>query len=88
MAANGKLANGKLSLASTKLIQNKLLPGYMEARIPEENSNQDNNNIKLLFMKVDKKPRTAAANKKLAGGNSLEIRQDMRAKKVLTLKTS
>ena len=81
--------------ASTKLVQDELLPDSLEARILEDSSDQDDNNVKLPPVRAGKGPRTAAANGKPASGKlssastklALEIGQDVRAKKVLTLKT-
>ena len=95
VVANGKLASGKLLLASTKLVQNELLPGSPEAKSHENSSDQDNNDVRLPPVRAGKRPRTTAANGKPASGKlssastklALGIGQDMRAKKVLTLKT-
>ena len=94
-ATNGNPTSGKLLLASTKLVQDELLPDSLEARSLEDSSNQDDNNIRLPPMKAGKRPRTAAANEKPASGKlssasiklALRIGQDVKAKKVLTLKT-
>ena len=94
-AANGKPASGKLLLASTKLVQDEPLPNSPEAGSLENSSNQNDNDFRLPSMRVDKEPRTAIANRKLANGKlsspstklALQIGQDMRAKKVFTLKT-
>ena len=94
-AANGKLASGKLLLASTKLVQDKLSPGSPETRSLEDSSDQDDDDVKLPPMRAGKGLRTAAANGKPASGKlssastklALGIGQDVRAKKVLTLKT-
>ena len=94
-AANGKPASGKLLSASTKLIQDKLPPGSPEAGSLEDSSDQDNDDVRLPPVRAGKGPRTAAANGKPASGKlssastklALGIRQDVRAKKVLTLKT-
>ena len=93
--ANGKPASGKLLLASTKMVQDKLLPGSLEARSLKNSSEQDDNNVKLSPIKAGKGPRTAAANEKPASGKlllaltklALGFGQDVRAKKVFTLKT-
>ena len=94
-AANEKPVSGKLSSASTKLVQDKLPLGFPEARSLEDSSNQDDNNIRLPPVRVGKGPKTATANGKPVSGKlssvstklTLGIGQDMRAKKVLTLKT-
>ena len=94
-AANGKPASGKLLSASTKLVQDKLSPGSSEARSLEDSSDQDDDDVRLSPMRVGKGPRTTAANGKPASGKlssastklALGIGQDVRAKKVLTLKT-
>ena len=90
-AANGKPANGKLLSASTKLVQDELLPGSPEAKSLEDSNNQDDNNVRLLPVKVSKRPRTVAANGKSVSGKlssvstklALGIGQDVRAKKYL-----
>ena len=95
VAANGKPASGKLSSTSPKLVQDELPPDSLEARSLEDSSNQDDDDIRLPLMRVGKRPRTAAANEKPASGKllltstklALRIGQDVRAKKVLTLKT-
>ena len=94
-ATNGKPASGKLLSASTKLVQDELPPGSPEARSLEDSSNQNDNDVKLPLVNAGKGPRTAAANGKPANGKlssastklALGIGQDVRAKKVLTLKT-
>ena len=94
-AANGKPASGKLLSASTKLVQDELPPGSPEARSLEDSSDQDDNDVRLPPVRAGKGPRTAAANGKPASGKlssastklALGIGQDVRAKKVLTLKT-
>ena len=94
-AANEKPASGKLLSASTKLIQDELPPGSPEARSLKDSSKQDDNDVRLPSVRADKGPKTAAANGKLASGKlssvstklTLGIGQDVRAKKVLTLKT-
>lgn len=94
-AANRKPANGKLSLALIKLVQNELLSGFPKAKSSKDSSNKDDNNTKLLSMRVGKKPKTVVANEKPASGKlllvstklALRIRQDVRAKKIFTLKT-
>ena len=94
-AANGKPASGKLLSASTKLVQDELPPGSPEARSLEDSSDQDDDDVRLPPVRVGKRPRTAAANEKPASGKllltstklALRIGQDVRAKKVLTLKT-
>ena len=93
--ANRKPANSKLLLASTKLVQEKLLPGSSKARNFEDSYNQNDNDIKLLPVKAGEKPRTIVTNVKPVSDKllltstklTLENWQDMRAKKVLTLKT-
>ena len=93
--ANRKPRNSKLSLASTKLVQDKLLSGSPEARSLKDNSNQDDNNVRLPLVRGGKGLKTVAANEKPASSKlsststklALRIRQDVRAKKVLTLKT-
>ena len=67
-AANGKSASGKLLSASTKLVQDKLPPSSLKAKNLEDSSDQDNNDVRLLLVRVGKGPRTAAANGKLASG--------------------
>ena len=94
-AANAKPASGKLSSASSKLVQNELSPGSPEAVSLENNSNQDDDDVKLPPMREGKGPRIAAAKGKPAKGKllststklGLRIRQDVRTKKVFTLKT-
>ena len=93
--ANGKPVSSKLSSASPKLVQDKLPPSSLEARSLEDSSDQDDDDVKLPPMRVGKGPKTAAANEKLASGKllsastklALGIGQDVRAKKVLILKT-
>ena len=94
-AANGKPASGKLLSASTKLVQDELPPGSPDARSLEDSSNQDDNDLRLPLVRAGKGPRIAAANEKPASGKlslaltklALGIGQDVRAKKVLILKT-
>ena len=94
-AANGKPASSKLSSASTKLVQDELPPDCPEVKSLEDSSNQDDDDVRLPPVRVGKAPRTAAANGKPASGKlssastklALGIGQDVRAKKVLTLKT-
>ena len=94
-AANGKPASCKLSLTSTKLVQDELPPGSPKARSLEDSSDQNDNVVKLPPVKMGKRPRTAAANGKPVSGKllstlnklALGIGQDVRAKKILTLKT-
>lgn len=94
-AANEKLASGKLLLASTKLVQDQLPLGSLKAKSCEDSSNQDDNHVKLPPMKAGKEPRTAVAIEKSASRKLLststnfvlEIGQNVRAKKVFTLKT-
>ena len=82
-------------LVSTKLVQDELLPGSLEARSLEDSSDQDDDDVTLPLVRAGKGPRTAAANGKPASGKllsastklALGIGQDVRAKKVLTLKT-
>ena len=93
--ANEKPASGKILSALTKLVQDKLPPGFPEVRSHEDSSNQDNNDVRLPLVKAGKKPSTVAANRKPASGRlssaltklALGIGQNVRAKKVLTLKT-
>lgn len=95
-AANRKPANNKLLSASTKLVQDKLPLGSLEARSLEDSSGQDENDIRLPLVKACKRPRTVDADRKPANSKLLSVltkfafrlRQDIRAKKVLTLKTS
>ena len=94
-AANGKPANGKLLSASTKLVQDELPPGFLEAKSLENISDQDDDDVRLPPVKAGKGPKIAATNGKPASGKlllaltklALGIGQDVRAKKVLTLKT-
>ena len=94
-AANGKPTNGKMLLASTKLVQDELLPGSSEAKSLENSSNQDSNNIGLPLVKAGQRLKTATANEKPACGKllsvstklALKIGQNVKAKKVLILKT-
>ena len=94
-AANGKPASDKLLLASTNLVQDELSLGSTEARSLEDSSDQDDDDIRLPPVRAGKGPKTAAANGKPASGKlssastklALGIGQDVRAKKVLTLKT-
>ena len=95
IATNKKPVSDKLLSATTKLVQDKLPPGSPEAWSLEDSSNKDDNDIRLLPVRAGKGPRTAAANRKPASGKllltliklALGIRQDVRAKKILTLKT-
>ena len=93
---NKKPATGKLLLVSKKLIKDELLPGSLEVRSFEDSSNQDDNDVRLLPVRVGKKSKTVTANGKPASSKLLlastklvlEIEQDVRAKKVFTLKMS
>ena len=95
-AANGKPVGSKLSSASTKLVRDELLPGSLEARSLKDNNDQDDDDVKLLPVRAGKGPRIATANGKPASAKLsltsiklvLGIRQDVRAKKILTLKTN
>ena len=95
-AANGKPASSKLLSASTKLVQDELPFGFPEARSLEDSSDQDDDDVKLPPLKAGKGPRTIAANGKPVSSKlllastklALGIGQDMRAKKILTLKIS
>ena len=95
-AANGKPVSGKLSLVSTKLVQDELPPGSPKARTLEDSSDQNDNDVRLPLVKANIGLKTAAANGKLVNGKlssastklALKIGQDVRAKKLLTLKTS
>ena len=90
-----KPASGKLLSTSTKLDQDELLPGFSEAKSLEDSSNKNDNDVRLLLIKVGKGPRIIAANgkpssEKLLSASTnlaLEIGQDIRAKKILILKT-
>ena len=94
-AANGKPASGKLSLTSPNLVQDKLPPVSPETRSLEDSNDQNDDDIRLPPMRAGKGPKTATANGKPASGKllsistklALRIGQDVRAKKVLTLKT-
>ena len=94
-AANGKQASCKLSSASSKLVHDELLSGSPKAEILEYSNDQNDNDVRLPPVRAGKGPRTAAANGKPASGKlssastklALGIRQDVRAKKVFTLKT-
>ena len=94
-AANRKPASGKLSLTLTKLVQDELPPGSPKVRSLKDSSNENDNNIRLPFIRVSKGPSIIAANRKPASGKllsastklALGIVQDMRAKKELILKT-
>ena len=78
---------------STKLVQNKLLPGSSKARSLKNSSDEDDDDVRLSPIRIDKKPRTSAANGKPASGKLLlastklflGIGQDVRAKKLFTL---
>lgn len=69
--------------------------GIPEARHLEAVSNQDDDDVRLLPVKKNKKPRTEATNGKPMSGKLLStltklvlgIREDVKAKKVLTLNT-
>lgn len=95
IAANEKLTNNKLLLASTKLVQDKLLFNSAEAKSVKNSSNHDDNDIRLLPIRVGKWPMIAAANRKAANSKlllaltklGLGIGQDMIVKKIITLKT-
>ena len=67
-AANGKPASGKLSSASPKLVQDELLSGSPEARSLEDSRDQDNDDVRLPYVRAGKGPRIAAANGKPASG--------------------
>lgn len=94
-ATNRKAASGKLLLALTQLVQDKLPFASPKARSPENSSNQDDGNVRLPLLRVSKGSRTPTANGKPESSKlslastklALGIRQDVRAKKVLTLKT-
>ena len=94
-AANEKPASSKLLSASTKLVQDELLPGSPEARSLKNSSDQDDNDVRLSTMKAGKGPKTTTTNRKPVSGKlssastklTLGIRQDIKAKKVLILKT-
>lgn len=85
-------------MVSTKLIQDKLLVllGSREAKNLQDNNNQDDNYIKLPSVKGNKRPKTEATKGELVNSKllialikfALKIRQDIRAKKILTLNTS
>lgn len=53
-------------LASTKLVQDKLPLDSPKAKNLENSSNQNDNNVKLLPIKRNKRLRIKAANRKLA----------------------
>ena len=72
-ATNRKPASNKLLSVSTKLVQEDLLPGCPEARSLKDSSGQDDNDVRLLSVKAGKKPKTAAANGKLASGKLLLV---------------
>ena len=90
-ATNEKPVSSKLSSVLTKLVQNELLLGSLETKSLEDSSNKDDNNIKLPPVRVGKKLRTIAANRKPASDKlslkltklALRIGEDMKAKKVL-----
>ena len=94
-AANRKPASGKLSSALTKLVQDELPPGFSKARSFVDSSDQDDNDVRLTPLRAGKGSKTTTANEKPVNGKlllaltklTLRIRQDIRAKKVLTLKT-
>ena len=81
-------------MTSTKLVQDELPPFSPEAKSLDNSSDQDDNDVRLLFVRADKRPRIATANGKPASGKllsaltklALGIWQDVRAKKVLILK--
>lgn len=52
-------------------IQDELPPKSQKARYLEEGSKQDNNDVRLSFMKADKRLKTTAANEKLVNGKLL-----------------
>lgn len=95
VAANRKLTGKKPLLASTKLVQDELPASSLEAESFEDGSNQDENDVRLPLVRVDKRPKTAANNGKPVNDKllsvltklALGIKQDVRAKKILTLKT-
>lgn len=79
-----------------KLVYDKVLLNSPQVKSLENSNNQDNNNIKLLLEKKNKKSRTKAINRKPASDKLLPISTKfawkngkyMRAKKIFTLKTS
>ena len=94
VASNKKSASGKLLLTTTTLVKNELLPNFLKVKSLEDSSNQDDNDIRLLSLRAGKGPRTTVLNRKPANGKllltsnklALEIGQNVRVKKVLTLK--
>ena len=66
--AYGKLASGKLLSASTKLVQDELSSGSPEASSLEDSNDQNDDDVRLPFVKAGKRPKTAATNIKLASG--------------------
>ena len=82
-------------LVSTKLVQDELLLDSPKTKSFKNNSNQNNNNVKLLLVMRSKRPKIKAANTKLANNKllliltklNLKIGQDIKAKKVIILKT-
>lgn len=94
--ANRKLSRKRLSLALTKLTQDNLLLRLPETKSFKDSSNWNNNNIRLSFVRADKKSKTVATNKKLISDKLLStliklvlrIKQDIKTKKVSILKTS
>lgn len=93
--ANRKLASGKSLLESSKLVQDELTPGSPEVRNLENSSDQNVDNIRLPPVKASKRPKIGTVNRKPASSKlslaltkvALRIGQDVRAKKILTLKT-
>lgn len=71
IAANRKLVSGKLLLTTTKSVQNELLHIFPEAKSLKDSSNLNDNNIGLPSIRIDREPKTAAANKKLASSKLL-----------------
>ena len=95
IAANEKPVSGKLWLVSTKLVQDELPLGSSKDGSLEDSSDQDDNDVKLPFMKEGKRLGTASVNGKPVSGKllststklALGIRQDVKANNIFILKT-
>lgn len=95
--ANKKLTSSKQLFVSTRLIADKLPPNFSKVRHLKDSSDQNDNDVRLLSMRRNKKVKTKAAiNKKPVNSKllsvstklTLRIRQDVKAKKVFILNTS
>lgn len=71
------------------------MPSFLEARSFKNNSDQKDNDVRLPFVRADKKPKISSTNRKPASNKllsastkfALEIGQDVKDKKILTTKT-